>query len=80
MSANSHLHDQIKKLFLEKLNLEVPSIDTDLIAAGFLDSLQFVQLLLHIEQEFGIQISVENIQTDDFLSIARISEYVSNHK
>ena len=80
MSAPAHLHEQIKKLFLEKLNLEISSIDTDLVEEGFLDSLQFVQLLLHLEQEFQRRFSLEDLEIENFRSIARIANYVNNRQ
>jgi len=79
MSAHSHLYEQVSKLFLEKLNLDVPSIDTDLVERGVLDSLQFVELLLHLEQEFGVKISLDDLEIDHFRTIVRIAEFVSNH-
>ena len=38
--------DRVSRLFVEKLNVRVPSEDTDLIEAGLLDSLALVELLL----------------------------------
>src|SRR2546427_4130746 len=46
------------------LHLEVPSLDTDLLATGVLDSLQFAALLLHLEQEFGISISLAALEME----------------
>ncbi len=80
MSGNAHLHDQIRELFWEKLNLEVPSNNTDLLEAGFLDSLHFVELLLHLEQEFGTHIPLEDFELDNFRTITTIADFVANHK
>lgn len=70
------LHQQIINLFSEKLNLEVPSVDTDLVEAGLLDSLAFVDLIVSLEQEFGVNVAIDEIEIDNFRSIARIAEFV----
>src|SRR5687768_755772 len=46
MPATSALREQIVRLFADALQLEVPSVDTDLFETGILDSLAFVELLL----------------------------------
>jgi len=74
------LQNKIAKLFLEKMNLEIPSINTDLYEMGALDSLAFVDLLLHLEQEFGIKISIEDLELYNFRSIAKIAEFIVKQK
>lgn len=71
--------DQIAALFSDKLNLDVPSVETDLIETGVLDSLKFVELLVALEQEFGTHISLEEFEIDNFRSIAKITQYVAQH-
>jgi acyl carrier protein len=71
-------YDRIVRLFVEKLHLEIPSIDTDLIETGVMDSLTFVDLLVQLEHDFGIQISLQNLELDHFRSIAAIAEFISN--
>ncbi|MGH2566809.1 MAG: acyl carrier protein [Bacteroidota bacterium] len=66
----------ISKIFSEKLNLEVPSFDTDLIGEGVLDSLMFVEFLLHLEQRFGVKISLEELEIDNFRSINAIAGFI----
>lgn len=78
MAANALLQDQLTKLFREELHLDVPSPDTDLVDAGLLDSLQFVQLVLHLEEDFGMHISLEDLVIDHFRSIESIAAFVAN--
>jgi len=73
------LHARLKAFFSEKLSVEVPSVDTDLAQTGILDSLALVELLTYIEKEFGTEVSLDNIEIEDFHSIARIAEYVDAH-
>ena len=63
----------LKTLFLECFHIEVPALDTDLFESGILDSLQLVELLLQLEQRFGIRIQIEDIDLDDLRSLAQIS-------
>ena len=57
-SDGSELRRQIAQLFTEQLSVEVPTYDTDLLDSGVLDSLKFVELLVHLEQEFGTQVQL----------------------
>ena len=71
------LEAQVGALFAERLNVEVPDADTDLFETGFLDSLRFVELLAAIEEAFAIQISVEEIEIDDFRTVSRIARFLA---
>jgi acyl carrier protein len=71
------LYDEIITLFLERLNVTVPALDADLLASGVLDSLALVELLMQLESRYGIQISLEKLDFDDFRSVASIAAFVS---
>jgi acyl carrier protein len=47
---------------------------------GLLDSLALVELIVEIEQQFGIQIPLEEIEIDHFRSVVRIAEFVGHRK
>jgi methoxymalonate biosynthesis acyl carrier protein len=74
--ASSPLCGWLIGLFSEKLHIEVPSLDTDLMETGALDSLTLVELLLCLEQGLGIKIALEDLDLDNFRSIARIAEFI----
>jgi acyl carrier protein len=76
---NEILHAQLRGFFSEKLSVEIPSVDADLIQTGILDSLALVELLAYVEKEFGTEISLDDIEIEDFHSIAKIAEYVDAH-
>ena len=78
-TGNEVLHARLRAFFSEKLSVEVSSVDTDLVQTGILDSLALVELLTYIEEEFKAEISLEDIGIEDFLSIAKIAEYVYAH-
>jgi methoxymalonate biosynthesis acyl carrier protein len=67
---------RLARLFAERLNTEVPAADTDLFETGILDSLRFVELLATLEESFGVRVSVEELEIDDFRSLARIADFL----
>jgi acyl carrier protein len=77
MSNIDVLHDRITRLLADAMNLEVSSDEIDLFEAGFLDSLAFVELLVHLEREFGVTTSVDDLKVDNFKSVAHIAAYVA---
>ena len=76
---NEILHAQLNGFFSEKLSVEISSVDADLILTDILDSLALVELFAYIEKEFGTEISLDDVEIEDFCSIARIAEYVDAH-
>jgi len=76
---NEVLHSRLRAFFSEKLSVKVSSVDADLIRTGILDSLALVELLIYIENEFGTDISLDDIEIEDFHSITRIAEYINAH-
>ena len=77
---SDELQGEITKLLAGKVHVEVPSPTTDLMETGLLDSLALVELIVEIEQQFGIQIPLEEIEIDHFRSVVRIAEFVGHRK
>ena len=80
MAQHAPHQQQIIQLFSHKLQVDVPTVNTDLIDAGLLDSLAFVELIAHLEQLIGSEISVVDLELDEFRSVSRIAEFVSRHQ
>jgi acyl carrier protein len=68
------------RLVAEKMHRELPSIDTELLDSGLIDSLALVDLLMHIETEFGVRIALDNLELDKFRSIATIAELIAEQR
>jgi acyl carrier protein len=68
----------IRGLLSEKLLVEVDSQDADLLKAGILDSLALIQLLLHLEERFGVKIPLDELEIEDLRSISSIARLVEN--
>ncbi len=77
MEKKSVTSDQIARLLTERIHIEAPSADTDLMGAGLLDSLSLVELMTSLEEQFDIRISFDEIEIDNFSSVTRIVEYVN---
>jgi D-alanine--poly(phosphoribitol) ligase subunit 2 len=69
--------ERLGAVFVESFHIEVPSSDTDLLETGILDSFQFVELLLRLEQDFGLRIKIDDIDLDDLRTLARIARLVA---
>ena len=76
MAAFAELQGRIAALFVEKLNVEVPSLDADLYETGVLDSIAFVELLVFLEKEFKIKVGLDDIEVDNFRTIRKIVKFV----
>jgi acyl carrier protein len=76
MQATAAIVRDLSALFRDKLFIEVPAADTDLIDSGLLDSLQLVQLLLHVEQDLGHRIPLDEIDLDDLRSLERLASVI----
>lgn len=71
------LLDKLTRLFHDELNLEIDSVDQDLIEEGLLDSLSLVEMLLLLEQEFGVEVSILDIDFDQFRTARNLATFVS---
>ena len=77
MIEHHGVHQQLAELFSKKLSLEVSSVDTDLVGSGLLDSLSLVELLAQLEETFGVSISTDDLELENFRSIDRIAGFVA---
>lgn len=68
---------RVQRIFLERMQFDVPSPEEDLFEAGVVDSLSFVELMVHLEEEFGKRIELEELDLDDFRTVARIARVLS---
>ena len=74
------LANELIALFAASLAVEVPSASTDLIDAGLLDSAKFVDLLLCLEQKFGVCVDLSELEIDCFRSVHSIAAVVARYQ
>jgi acyl carrier protein len=75
-TVDSGLRRRLRDLLLERLHIEVDDPATDLLEEGLIDSLVFVDLLLLLESECAVRVSVEELEIEDFRSIDSIAAFV----
>ena len=73
------IQSQVTKIISGTMNLAVPGPDSDLVASGQLDSLALVDLLMHLENSFGISVALDGVEIEDFRTVKRISGLVGRH-
>ena len=71
------LRQKLAEIFASKLNLKVPSVETDLVENGLIDSLTLVELLSQLEETFGLSIPIDDLELENFRSIASIARLVA---
>ena len=69
---------RVAAILADRLKIDAGSLETDLFAAAALDSLGLVELLLGLEEEFGITISADDLELDRFRSVSSIAAFVSS--
>ncbi len=75
MSEIDDVIQQITEIF-DLLNIEVPSADTNLFETGLVDSLTFVELLVHVEETMGVTVTLEQLEPKNFQSIRHIAAFI----
>jgi acyl carrier protein len=71
---------ELSEIFVKELNIEVPTIETDLIETGILDSFTFLELLVHMEKRFAMRVSMKDLDIESFRSIVKIAAFVRTVK
>ena len=83
MADQATIRGNLKRLIVESLNLEgltPDSIadDTPLFGQGLgLDSVDALELVVALEQEYGISIESHEVDKTVFTSVARLGEFVA---
>jgi len=68
---------QLTDLVRDQLGVDVPSSDTDLVAAGLLDSLALVTLIVGIEDTFGCRLPLDDFDIDRFRSVGAMAAFLA---
>ncbi|HEX4169656.1 MAG TPA: phosphopantetheine-binding protein [Bryobacteraceae bacterium] len=72
--------ESIQNIFSQVLYREVQSPQVDLFETGLLDSMGLVELLFNLEQQFGFQPDIGNLDLDQFRSIESIANLVESSR
>jgi D-alanine--poly(phosphoribitol) ligase subunit 2 len=76
MEKLDQLQQQITAIFAERFETNLESDDVDLLETGLVDSVRIVELVLEIEQRFGVSLPFEELEIEDFRTVSRLAERV----
>ena len=79
MTDRDPIRQQISEILREKSSVDVGVVE-DLIDAGVLDSLTFVELILELEQRFNLSVDITSLELDDLRSVERIVDFVIRNR
>ena len=68
---------EITDLLADRLGIEVPTPDTDLVEAGLIDSLALVTLIVELENATGRRLPLADFDIDRFRSVDAMVDFVS---
>ncbi|MEJ2864255.1 acyl carrier protein [Actinomycetospora flava] len=71
------LTERLTDLVRDRLGVEVPAPDTDLVAEGLLDSLALVTLIVGLEDTFGCQLPLDDFDIDRFRSVDAMAAFLT---
>jgi len=67
---------QIVEIFAQCFETKLPSEEIDLLETGLVDSVKIVELVLEIEQRFGVSLPFEDLEIDDFRTVKKLAECI----
>ena len=62
--------------FLEGRLKTTVAVDKDLFASGLANSMFAMELIVHLEQEFGVAVIGEDLRLDNFRTVERMTDLV----
>lgn len=69
--------DAIMAFLRERFGVEPRSADANLIEDGILDSMMFVDLVVFIEERFGVVAELDDLEIDNFATVAGMARFVT---
>lgn len=76
MQRDSALVSGIQAVLRDRLMIVVVSPDIDLLESGLVDSIGLVELILELEERFGVSLPMEDLEIDDFRSVYGIADLI----
>ncbi len=67
----------IRAVLRDHLTVMVDSPEVDLLETGLIDSIGLVELILQLEDRFGMSLPMDALEIDDFRSINKIADLIT---
>jgi acyl carrier protein len=80
MISEADVEQTLLAFLRERFGVEPPSADTNLIEGGILDSMMFVDLIVFIEERFGVVAGLDDLEIDNFSTVARMARFVTERR
>ena len=77
MDQQKQLQRQIADIFAGRFDTKLESDDVDLLETGLVDSVKIVDLVLELEQRFGVSLPFEELEIEDFRTVPRLAERIA---
>ena len=80
MNSIEDLTRELAETLPSELNIEIPCPETDLFEEGILDSLGLIDLLLLMERRWGVTVSLDQLEMDNFRTLSRIAAFIERSR
>jgi D-alanine--poly(phosphoribitol) ligase subunit 2 len=77
MEKLEKLQQHIVEIFAEQFATQLPSEETDLLETGLVDSIKIIELVLELEQRFGVSFPFEELEIEDFRTVPKLAECIA---
>lgn len=75
---NDEIIGRVERLIREAIQVDEVALDADLIAGGMMDSLALVALITEIEDDFGVELPLDDFDIEAFRSVRSIAAFVTS--
>lgn len=80
LAAQVELESRLIREIRERLYIDVPDSETELLESGLIDSLAFVELLLIIADGFDVHVEVDDLDMQNFRSVRSIAVFIAERR
>jgi acyl carrier protein len=80
LNQRPDLISQVSRVIAENLLLEVNSPEENLLSSGAIDSSSLIQLLVSLEEYFGVRIPLDELEIEDLRSIQSIARLIEDYR
>ena len=78
--TNNALASEILNHLAETVPGDIQSTDADLLESGSLDSFGVIELVLHLEQTYDVELPMKDLEMDDLRTVNKIAELVDGRR